>query len=57
MNSEWKDGHFCLPYSSALDIGVHDKNKDIGLGKANNKNNKNKTTTKKSFMSSYFGEK
>lgn len=55
MNSEWKDGHVCLPHSSALDIRVHDKNKDIVLGKANKK--KNKTTTKKSYMSSYFGEK
>lgn len=57
MNSEWKDGCVCLPRSSALDIRVHDKNKDIVLGKANNKNNNNKTTTKKSYMSSYFGEK
>lgn len=37
MNSEWKDGHVCLPHSSALDIRVHDKNKDIVLGKANKK--------------------
>lgn len=57
MNSEWKDGRVCLPRSSALDIRVHDKNKDIVLGKTNNKNNNNKTTTKKSYMSSYFGEK
>ena len=42
--------------SSGLDIGVHDKNIHIVLGKANNSNN-NKTTTKKSYMSSYFGEK
>lgn len=41
--------------SPSLDVGVHGKNIHVGLGKANNNNNK--ATTKENFISSYFLKK
>lgn len=42
----------CFSHSSSLDAGERGKNIHVGLGKANNNNNK--ATTKENFISSWF---